>query len=148
MPPERSRAAPVPAHQDYNFLGATTSAQPEPLEAAAQPALAPVDQLGAADPLAAEETAATALPAPAADTPPTPSRTPARDLAAALREFAVEALAIHQEHRERDLTAARELALFALDEGVDGRRADSYRHRLARLDRKLARKENPQLFSS
>jgi uncharacterized protein YprB with RNaseH-like and TPR domain len=69
-------------------------------------------------------------------------------VAAALREFAVEALAIHQEHRERDLTAARELALFALDEGIGGRRADSYRHRLARLDRKLARKENPQLFSS
>lgn len=67
---------------------------------------------------------------------------------AALREFAVEALAIHHEHREQDLTTARELALFALDEGLDGRRADSYRHRLARLDRKLARKENAQLFSS
>lgn len=67
---------------------------------------------------------------------------------AALREFAVEALAIHHEHREQDLTTARELALFALDEGLDGRRADSYRHRLARLDRKLAKKENAQLFSS
>jgi uncharacterized protein YprB with RNaseH-like and TPR domain len=69
-------------------------------------------------------------------------------IAAALREFAVEALAIHHEHREQDLGAARELALFALDEGVDGRRADSYRHRLARLERKLAKKENAQLSFS
>ena len=34
----------------------------------------------------------------------------------ALRQFAVEALAIHHEHRERDLKTARELALFALHE--------------------------------
>ncbi len=79
----------------------------------------------------------------------TSSRSARRNrIAAALREFAVEALAIHHEHREQDLTAARELALFALEEGVDSRRVDSYRHRLARLDRKLARKENAQLFSS
>ena len=90
--------------------------------------------------------------------------------AAALRQFAVEALAIHHEHRERDLAMARELALFALQEGEkdggDHRRADGYRHRLARLERKLekavnarklekpvnarklAEKENAQLFSS
>ena len=52
---------------------------------------------------------------------------------------------------------ARELALFALQEGEkdggDRRRADGYRHRLARLERKLVRdelaeKENAQLFSS
>jgi tetratricopeptide (TPR) repeat protein len=54
-----------------------------------------------------------------------------------LREFALEALAIHQEHRERDLGSAQELAQFALDETEDGRRADGYRHRLARLQRKL-----------
>ena len=79
----------------------------------------------------------------------TSSRSARRNrIAAALREFAVEALAIHHEHREQDLTAARELALFALEEGIDSRRVDSYRHRLARLDRKLARKENAQLFSS
>jgi DNA polymerase III epsilon subunit-like protein len=64
-----------------------------------------------------------------------------------LRQFAVEALAIHQEHRERDLTSARELALFALEE-ADGRRADGMRHRLARLDRKLTRKTDAQLFPS
>jgi uncharacterized protein YprB with RNaseH-like and TPR domain len=72
-------------------------------------------------------------------------RTPA---GSALREFAVEALAIHHEHRDRDLHAARELAMFALEEGPGARRADGYRHRLARLDRKIARKENAQLLWS
>jgi uncharacterized protein YprB with RNaseH-like and TPR domain len=66
---------------------------------------------------------------------------------AELRQFAAEALAIHQEHRERDLTRARELALFALEE-ADGRRADGVRHRLARLDRKIAKKTDAQLFWS
>jgi hypothetical protein len=71
-----------------------------------------------------------------------------------LRQFAAEALAIHHEHRERDLNGARELALFALQE-ADGRRADGVRHRLARLDRKITRrrelsdkKTDAQLFSS
>ena len=98
---------------------------------------------------------------------------------AVLRQVAVEALAIHHEHRDVDLKTARELALFALKENRDGgkgsRRADGYRHRLARLERKLeklddarkleklgdarklerlddagkpARKENAQLFWS
>jgi hypothetical protein len=66
--------------------------------------------------------------------------------AAALRQFAVEALAIHHEHRDRDLHAARELALFGLEEQHDSRRADGYRHRLARLDRKIAKKESAQLL--
>jgi uncharacterized protein len=61
-----------------------------------------------------------------------------------LREFAIEALAIHQEHRVRDLHAARELALFALEEHTGSRRADGMRHRLARLDRKLSKKRNAQ----
>ena len=65
-----------------------------------------------------------------------------------LRQFAVEALAIHHEHRDRDLHTARELALFALEEGVDQKRADGYRHRLARLDRKISRQETDQLFWS
>ncbi len=64
-----------------------------------------------------------------------------------LRQFAVEALAIHHEHRDRDLTSARELALFALED-ADGRRADGIRHRIARLERKLSRKTDAQLFSS
>jgi uncharacterized protein len=59
-----------------------------------------------------------------------------------LRQFAAEALAIHHEHRERDFRTARELALFALDElnDSDNRRADGMRHRLARLDRKIAKR--------
>jgi uncharacterized protein YprB with RNaseH-like and TPR domain len=69
--------------------------------------------------------------------------------AAALRQFAVEALAIHREHRDRDFHAARELALFGLGEEVgDRRRADDYRHRLARLERKIAKGANAQLFWS
>ena len=66
----------------------------------------------------------------------------------ALREFAAEALAIHHEHRAHDLAAAREIALFALEETERPDRADGIRHRLARIDRKLARKQNAQLFSS
>jgi hypothetical protein len=56
-----------------------------------------------------------------------------------LRQFATEALAIHHEHRERDLDGARELALFALQEAA-GPRADGMRHRLARIDRKISEK--------
>ena len=70
----------------------------------------------------------------------------------ALRDFAAEALAIHHEHRDRDLSTARELALFALEEaGGTGARSDGLRHRLARLERKLARpaggNSSAQLFS-
>ena len=68
----------------------------------------------------------------------------------ALREFAAEALAIHHEHRIRDLDTARELARFALEEvGIEEsrqRRAAGIRHRLARLDRKIARTSG-QLFA-
>ena len=63
-----------------------------------------------------------------------------------LRQFAIEALAIHHEHRARNLHAARELALFALEETAGSRRADGLRHRLARLDRKLSKRQNAQLF--
>ncbi len=74
--------------------------------------------------------------------------TPATD---ALRQFAAEALAIHQEHRTKDFLAARELAIFALEESeAPGRRnrgKDGLRHRLARLDRKITReRENSPLF--
>ena len=64
----------------------------------------------------------------------------------ALREFAAEALAIHHEHRVRDLATARELAMFALEEAREnGPRADGMRHRLARLNRKITTK-NSELF--
>jgi uncharacterized protein len=59
-----------------------------------------------------------------------------------LRQFAVEALAIHQEHRERNLDGARELALFALQETA-GARANGMRHRLARIDRKISERVDP-----
>ncbi len=69
-----------------------------------------------------------------------------------LRQFAVEALAIHHEHRERDLDGARELALFALQEAATSR-TQGIRHRLARIDRKISeqrmgKKTDAQLFSS
>ena len=55
---------------------------------------------------------------------------------------AAEALAIHHEHRGRDYETARELAVFALDEVEEtGRRAEEIRYRLARLDRKLSRRD-------
>ena len=65
-----------------------------------------------------------------------------------LREFALEALAVHHEHRARDFKAARELALFALEEPTSVARAHGMRHRLARLERKLAKMQNAQLFTS
>jgi DNA polymerase III epsilon subunit-like protein len=64
-----------------------------------------------------------------------------------LRRFAAEALAIHHEHRDHDLDSARELAMFALQDS-EGRRADDIRHRLSRLDRKIAKKTDAQLFPS
>jgi hypothetical protein len=70
-----------------------------------------------------------------------------RGMAGELRQVAIEALAIHQEHRAKDLAGARELALSALEES-SGRTAGAVRHRLARLDRKLYKNKDAQLFSS
>jgi uncharacterized protein len=55
-----------------------------------------------------------------------------------LRQVAVEALAIHHEHRAKDLIGARELALTALEESGG---QESIRHRLRRLETKLAKQE-------
>ena len=55
---------------------------------------------------------------------------------AILRE-ASEALAVHHEHRLRDLQAARSFALRSLSVQATAARRDATRHRLARLDRKL-----------
>ena len=71
-----------------------------------------------------------------------PGRTGRRsELLGPLRQVAVEALAIHHEHRQRDYAGARELALQLLDE-IDGAlprvKADTTRRRLARLDRKIS----------
>jgi hypothetical protein len=50
---------------------------------------------------------------------------------------ATDALAIHHEHRKRDLAAAKMFALRSLESGTQPARSDAVRHRLARLDRKM-----------
>jgi len=57
---------------------------------------------------------------------------------------ATEALAIHHEHRVRDLETAKAFALRSLDVGTGSARAAAARHRLERLDRKL-RVSEPRL---
>ena len=57
---------------------------------------------------------------------------------------ATEALAIHHEHRVRDLETAKAFALRSLDAGTGSARAAAARHRLERLDRKL-RVSEPRL---
>jgi len=64
---------------------------------------------------------------------------------AALRRCATEALAVHHEHREKDYEGARELALRLLDDDTFER--DRARHRVARLDRKIASNDDSQLFA-
>ena len=68
-----------------------------------------------------------------------------RGLLGDLRKVAIEALAIHHEHRAKDLAGARELALAFLEES--GGPTTKVRHRIARLDRKLARRSDAHLFS-
>ena len=70
------------------------------------------------------------------------------ELLGPLRQVAVEALAVHHEHRERDYTGARELALMLLEEAAQANlrpKADATRHRLARLERKLSTRAVPLL---
>lgn len=64
-----------------------------------------------------------------------------------LRQYAVEALAIHHEHRERDYEGAKELTLRLLEDCDEARpQTESTRHRLARLEKKIARKNDSHLF--
>ncbi|HEX6210784.1 MAG TPA: ribonuclease H-like domain-containing protein [Methylomirabilota bacterium] len=63
---------------------------------------------------------------------------------ATIRREALEALAIHHEHRSRDLGEARRFAQLSLAERVGTRWMDAGRHRLARLDRKLGRETGPR----
>jgi uncharacterized protein YprB with RNaseH-like and TPR domain len=58
-----------------------------------------------------------------------------RDL---LHSEAREALAVHYEHRDRDLDAAHEWATDGYRVESDGARRDAFAHRLARLKRKMA----------
>jgi uncharacterized protein YprB with RNaseH-like and TPR domain len=61
---------------------------------------------------------------------------------------AIEALAMHQEHRVRDLMTARALALQCLESEQNPTRTRGVRHRLGRLDRKLQRKnQNLELLA-
>jgi hypothetical protein len=56
-----------------------------------------------------------------------------------VRREALEALAVHHEHRAKDLEAARTFARRALDLAHDARHSEDVQHRLGRLDRKLTR---------
>ena len=58
---------------------------------------------------------------------------------AAIAREATEALAVHHEHRLRDPLSARTFALRSLRMPVTPTRREALEHRLARLDRKLAR---------
>jgi uncharacterized protein YprB with RNaseH-like and TPR domain len=60
-----------------------------------------------------------------------------RGCPARLAREATEALAVHHEHRSRDLSAARQFAVQALQFKVTRSRAQAVHHRLARIDRKL-----------
>jgi hypothetical protein len=78
----------------------------------------------------------------------TPGRGRRSTLLAPLRQFAVQQLAIHHEHRERDYEGARELTLRLLeDEGAGRQRAEATRKRLARLERKIAGRNGDHLFA-
>jgi hypothetical protein len=74
----------------------------------------------------------------------TAPRSMRRGMLGELRKVAIEALAIHHEHRAKDLAGARELALAFLEES--GGPAEKVRHRIARLDRKLAQRNEAQRF--
>lgn len=66
----------------------------------------------------------------------------AYDVQGAAAEEAREALAVHLEHRRRNLTEARRLVLENLRGGLRATRQASASHRLARLERKLDRTTN------
>ncbi len=63
-----------------------------------------------------------------------------------LKQYATEALAVHHEHREKDYESARELAMTLLDDATF-ETSERARHRVARLNRKLASNDNSQLFA-
>ena len=73
-------------------------------------------------------------------------RAAANEILAELQQYATEALAVHHEHREKDYEGARELALRLLDDETFEKR-DRARHRLARLERKIASSDGSQLFA-
>ncbi|MDP2318753.1 MAG: ribonuclease H-like domain-containing protein [Acidobacteriota bacterium] len=68
--------------------------------------------------------------------------------AAALRREAKEALAIYHEHRSRDLGTARSLVLDVLKDDPMGRRKAEAEHRLQRLERKIAVRDQGGLVAA
>ncbi len=68
--------------------------------------------------------------------------------AASLRREAKEALAIYHEHRSRDLGTARSLVLDVLKDDPLGRRKAEAEHRLQRLERKIAGREEGGLVAA
>ena len=60
---------------------------------------------------------------------------------------ATEALAIHHEHRARDLAAARAFALQSLESGAPSAWNQAVQHRLARIERKMATARRPGFLS-
>lgn len=60
----------------------------------------------------------------------------------------MEALAIYHEHRSRDLGEARSLVLDVLKDDLEGNRKAAAEHRLQRLDRKLAMREQGGLVAA
>jgi uncharacterized protein YprB with RNaseH-like and TPR domain len=61
---------------------------------------------------------------------------------------AIEALAIHHEHRARDLTAAKAFALRGVELEAEPAWGDAARHRLARIERKMVSERRPLFPSS
>jgi hypothetical protein len=59
---------------------------------------------------------------------------------------AAEALAVHHEHRLRDLQTARSLALRSLDCQGTAARTQALQHRLTRLARKIDERQSAALF--
>ena len=62
-----------------------------------------------------------------------------------MRREAREALAIHHEHRSRDLQTARTFVVDALAENPAATWRELAEYRLQRIDRKLARTVHPKL---
>jgi hypothetical protein len=61
-----------------------------------------------------------------------------------LERLAIEALAVHHEHREKDLALARKFAAALNDENGD----EGIRRRLSRLERKMSERQGPLLNST
>ena len=68
-----------------------------------------------------------------------------RGCPAPIAREATEALAIHHEHRRRDLAAAKAFALLSLQSGMGGAWTESARHRLSRIERKMGQGESLKL---